>query len=38
MDHHFSQYPSMEGAFREAGGIVNEGPAVQEMLEWLRRF
>jgi dienelactone hydrolase len=38
MDHHFSQYASMEGAFREAGGIVNEGPAVQEMLEWLRRF
>lgn len=35
-DHHFSQFPSAEAAFREEGGEVNEGPAVAEMLSWLR--
>lgn len=36
MDHHFSQFPSPEAAFRESGGTVNEAPAVAEMLAWLR--
>jgi dienelactone hydrolase len=38
MDHHFTEFPTPEAAFRESGGTVNEGPAVQSMLAWLRRF
>ena len=38
MDHHFTQYPSLEAAYRESGGTVDEAPAVQPMLAWLRRF
>jgi pimeloyl-ACP methyl ester carboxylesterase len=36
MDHHFVLYATPEDAFREAGGIVDEGPAVEPMLAWLR--
>lgn len=36
MDHHFSVYPTPQDAFRERGGRVDEGPAVVEMLAWLR--
>ena len=38
MDHHFSQFSSREDAFRESGGVVNEQPAVEEMLTWLRNL
>jgi pimeloyl-ACP methyl ester carboxylesterase len=38
MDHHFSQYQTAEAAFREQGGTVNEAPAVDEMLAWLKRI
>jgi hypothetical protein len=36
MDHHFSLYPTPQDAFRETGGRVDEGPAVEPMLAWLR--
>jgi len=36
MDHHFRQFASPEAAFRETGGVVNEEPALAEMLAWLR--
>jgi pimeloyl-ACP methyl ester carboxylesterase len=36
LDHHFVAYPTPEAAFREKGGVVNEGPAVEAILAWLR--
>jgi dienelactone hydrolase len=36
MDHHFSLYATPEDAFRERGGTVDERPAVEPMLAWLR--
>jgi pimeloyl-ACP methyl ester carboxylesterase len=36
MDHHFSLYSTPQDAFRETGGRVDEGPAVEPMLAWLR--
>ena len=38
MDHHFVLYPSPQDAFRESGGTVDEGPAVEPMLAWLRQL
>jgi hypothetical protein len=38
MDHHFTQFPTPEAAYREAGGVVNETLAVEPMLAWLRRL
>ena len=38
MDHHFSQFPTPEAAFREQGGTVNETPAVEHMLAWLKQL
>jgi dienelactone hydrolase len=35
-DHHFNRFATPEDAFRERGGVVDEGPAVAEMLAWLR--
>jgi pimeloyl-ACP methyl ester carboxylesterase len=36
MDHHFSVFRTPRDAFREAGGTVDEGPAVEKMLAWLQ--
>jgi dienelactone hydrolase len=36
MDHHFSVFATPEDAFRERAGKVEEGPAVEPMLAWLR--
>jgi pimeloyl-ACP methyl ester carboxylesterase len=36
MDHHFVLYATPQDAFRESGGTVDEGPAVEPMLAWLR--
>jgi dienelactone hydrolase len=38
MDHHFSQFPTPEAAFRESGGVVSDALAVPPMLAWLRRL
>jgi pimeloyl-ACP methyl ester carboxylesterase len=35
MDHHFSLFATPQDAFRETGGTVDEGPAVEPMLAWL---
>ena len=35
MDHHFSVFRTPRDAFREAGGTVDEGPAVEKLLAWL---
>lgn len=37
MNHHFEVYPSAQAAFREERGQVNPDPAVDVMLDWLRR-
>jgi dienelactone hydrolase len=36
MDHHFRLFATPQDAFRERGGRVDEGPAAEPMLEWLR--
>jgi dienelactone hydrolase len=36
MDHHFSTFPTPQDAYRERNGQVEEGPAVEPMLAWLR--
>jgi dienelactone hydrolase len=36
MDHHFSVFATPQDAFRETGGKVDEAPAVEPMLTWLR--
>jgi dienelactone hydrolase len=36
MNHHFSLFATPQDAYREAGGRVDEGPAVEPMLAWLR--
>jgi len=38
MDHHFTQFPAQEAAYRESGGVVNDTLAVEPMLAWLRRL
>ena len=38
MDHHFTLFATPQDAFRETGGKVDEGPAVEPMLAWLRRL
>jgi dienelactone hydrolase len=35
-DHHFSRYERPEDAVKGTGGKVDEGPAVQEILGWLK--
>jgi pimeloyl-ACP methyl ester carboxylesterase len=35
-DHHFMRYPTAEAAFAEKGGVVNEGPVVEQILSFLR--
>lgn len=35
-DHHFVRYERPEDAVSEQGGTVDEGPAVEEILTWLR--
>jgi dienelactone hydrolase len=36
MDHHFNVFATPPDAFRERNGRVEEGPAVEAMLAWLR--
>jgi pimeloyl-ACP methyl ester carboxylesterase len=36
MDHHFTLFATPQDAFRGKGGTVDEGPAVEPMLQWLR--
>jgi dienelactone hydrolase len=36
MDHHFSVFRTVQDAFRESGGTIDEAPAVEKMLAWLR--
>ena len=38
MDHHFTVYPTAQAALKEEGGQVNPDPAVNAMLEWLRKI
>ena len=38
MDHHFTLYATPQDAFREKGGTVDERPAVEPMLAWLREL
>ena len=38
MDHHFSLFATPQDAFRESGGKVDEAPAVEPMLAWLREL
>ena len=38
MDHHFTLYATPQEAFRELAGTVDEGPAVEPMLSWLREL
>ncbi len=35
LDHHFSRYPDRRSAFREEGGVVDAGAAMDELLPWL---
>jgi len=35
-DHHFTRFARPEDAVSETGGTTNEGPAVEEILTWLR--
>lgn len=35
-DHHFTRFERPEDAMADAGGKTNEGPAVEEILTWLR--
>ena len=35
-DHHFVRYERVEDAVKSAGGKVSEGPAVEEILGWLK--
>lgn len=35
-DHHFTRYARPEDAVSETGGMADEGPAVNEILNWLR--
>ena len=36
MDQHFRLFRAPQDAFRESGGVVDEAPAVERMLAWLR--
>ena len=35
-DHHFTRFARPEDAVAETGGVAHEGPAVEEILTWLR--
>lgn len=37
LNHHFTEFRTPEDAAAEKGGTVREGPAVEKMLQWLKR-